>query len=135
MGTIIADKMPLLLLRAKQGSVNKFSALKFLKELKKQTPGKKLLFFWDGLSAHRAKIVSQFILTNKDWLRVERLPSYAPELNPVEYLWSAFKKHSANGNPDLGTLRRYARKARRRFSNQKLLTGFLKASGLYSQAV
>ena len=135
MGTIIADRMPLLFLRSKQGSVNKFSALKFLKELKKQTPGKKLLFFWDGLSAHRAKIVSQFILTNKDGWRVERLRSYAPELNPVEYLWSAFKKHSANGNPDLGTLRRYARKARRRFSNQKLLTGFLKASGLYSQAV
>src|SRR3989338_8812682 len=66
MGTIIADKMPSLLLRAKQGAVNKFSALKFLKELRKQTYGKKLLLFWDGLSAHRANIVSQFIKANKD---------------------------------------------------------------------
>ncbi len=132
MGTIIADKIPVLFLRAKQGSVNKFAALKFLKDLKKHKAGRKLLFFWDGLSAHRAKIVSEFILANKDWLRVERLPAYAPELNPVEYLWSAFKKHSGNGEPNLGALRRYARKARKRFSNDKLLTGFLKASRLYS---
>lgn len=132
MGTIIADKIPQLLLRSKRGSVNKFAALKLLKELKKQKAGRKFLFFWDGLSAHRAKIVFQFILANKDWLRVERLPSYAPELNPVEYLWSAFKKHSANGEPNLGALMRYARKARRRFSNEKLLAGFLNASGLYS---
>lgn len=132
MGTIIADNPPALFLRAKHGSVNKFAALKFLKELKRQKAGRKLLFFWDGLSAHRAKIVSKFILANKDWLRVERLPAYAPELNPVEYLWSAFKKYSANGEPSLAALRRYARKARRRFSNGKLLVGFLKASGLYS---
>ena len=87
MGTIIAEKIPSLFLRAKQGSVNRFSVLKFLKELKKQMAGKKLLFFWDSLSAHRAKIVSQFVIENKDWLHIERFPSYAPELNPVEYLW------------------------------------------------
>jgi hypothetical protein len=26
--------------------------------------------------------------TQRDWLTVERLPAYAPELNPVEYLWA-----------------------------------------------
>jgi hypothetical protein len=26
-----------------------------------------------------------------DWLRVERLPAYAPELNAVEYLWANLK--------------------------------------------
>jgi hypothetical protein len=25
------------------------------------------------------------------WLRVERLPAYAPQLNPVEYLWANLK--------------------------------------------
>jgi transposase len=25
------------------------------------------------------------------WLTVERLPAYAPELNPVEYLWANLK--------------------------------------------
>jgi hypothetical protein len=27
----------------------------------------------------------------QDWLQVERLPAYAPELNPVEYLWANLK--------------------------------------------
>ena len=29
--------------------------------------------------------------TQRHWLQVERLPAYAPELNPVEYLWSNLK--------------------------------------------
>ncbi|MEU3597975.1 transposase [Streptomyces sp. NPDC006798] len=28
----------------------------------------------------------------QDWLTLERLPAYAPELNPVELLWSSLKK-------------------------------------------
>ncbi|MEU7688807.1 transposase [Streptomyces spectabilis] len=28
----------------------------------------------------------------QDWLALERLPAYAPELNPVELLWSSLKK-------------------------------------------
>nr|WP_317453490.1 transposase [Streptomyces sp. CBMA152] len=28
---------------------------------------------------------------DQDWLTLERLPAYAPELNPVELLWSAIK--------------------------------------------
>jgi hypothetical protein len=27
----------------------------------------------------------------RGWLTVERLPAYAPELNPVEYLWANLK--------------------------------------------
>jgi hypothetical protein len=29
--------------------------------------------------------------TQRHWLQVERLPAYAPELNPVEYLWANLK--------------------------------------------
>jgi DDE superfamily endonuclease len=29
--------------------------------------------------------------SQRDWLTVERLPAYAPELNPVEYLWANLK--------------------------------------------
>ncbi|GAA2592089.1 transposase [Streptomyces axinellae] len=34
----------------------------------------------------RARVAEQ------DWLTLERLPAYAPELNPVELLWSSLKK-------------------------------------------
>jgi putative transposase len=32
-----------------------------------------------------------FIASQRHWLVVERLPTYAPELNPVEGLWSNLK--------------------------------------------
>ena len=132
MGTIISGRFPSLLLRSKRGSVNKRAVLKFIGELKRVMNRNRLLLFWDGLPAHRAKIVSQFVLGNRDWLRIERLPAYAPELNPVEYLWSALKKQAGNGEPNLSALSRHTRKARKRFSDKKLLAGFLRASRLYS---
>jgi len=46
-----------------------------------------------GLSAHRSHLVRDFILARRERLAVERLPSYAPELNPVEYLWGYWKHH------------------------------------------
>jgi hypothetical protein len=37
----------------------------------------------------------------RSWLRVERLPAYAPELNPVEGLWGNVKgTELANRCPD-----------------------------------
>jgi hypothetical protein len=32
-----------------------------------------------------------WLATQRSWLVVERLPSYVPELNPVEGLWSSLK--------------------------------------------
>ncbi|MGW2407964.1 transposase [Streptomyces sp. NPDC001739] len=31
-------------------------------------------------------------VAQQDWLTLERLPAYGPELNPVEMLWSSLKK-------------------------------------------
>jgi len=45
------------------------------------------------LPAHRARLVSEFIRAQGDRLMVERLPGYAPELNPVEYIWGYWKHH------------------------------------------
>ncbi|MFC8426928.1 transposase [Streptomyces sp. NPDC057236] len=35
----------------------------------------------------------------QDWLTLERLPAYAPELNPVELLWSANKTRELPTSP------------------------------------
>ena len=32
-----------------------------------------------------------YLDSQRDWLRAERLPAYAPELNPVEYPWANLK--------------------------------------------
>jgi transposase len=38
-----------------------------------------LLVVWDGLPAHRSKLVSEYLRTLNDRVIVERLPPYAPE--------------------------------------------------------
>src|SRR5215216_6479808 len=46
---------------------------------------------WDGLSSHWSTQMRAFLDSHRDWLTVERLPAYAPELNAVEYLWANLK--------------------------------------------
>jgi transposase len=46
---------------------------------------------WDGLPAHRSRAMRAWLNTQRSWLVVERLPAYAPELNPTEGLWSSLK--------------------------------------------
>jgi transposase len=42
-------------------------------------------------AAHRSRAMRAWLATQRSWLVVERLPAYAPELNPVEGLWSSLK--------------------------------------------
>ena len=48
----------------------------------------RLLVIWDGTPTHRLRKVSTFIASTNGGIAVERLPAYAPELNPVEYMWA-----------------------------------------------
>ncbi|MGG7569372.1 transposase [Streptomyces sirii] len=52
--------------------------------------GEPVVLVWDGLSAHWSRSMRAWV-AEQDWLTLERLPAYAPELNPVELLWSALK--------------------------------------------
>jgi transposase len=123
---------PKLFIRSITGSVNADEVLRFLKELKRHLRGKKILLFWDGLQAHRAKIVQEYLRTEKHWLRTVRFPAYAPELNPIEYCWGAMKKkHLSNLPPKFSVLCREIKTCRKKMNNQKLLQSFLKASELY----
>jgi transposase len=67
-------------------------------------------------------------------IHIEYLPAYAPELNPVEYIWAHWKQHELpNVCPkdfwQLGeTARRTLRKMRRRSS---LVTAFWRQSSLW----
>lgn len=94
----------------------------FLSHLLRQLRGK-LLVLWDGLPAHRARLVSAFIGEQGDRLAVERLPAYAPELNPVEYIWGYWKNHELpNCCPgDFFELSYYARRALRRMRRRSPL--------------
>jgi hypothetical protein len=68
------------------GTIKSPQVVDFLKRLQRHLPGK-LLIVWDGLRQHRSRLVKQFIDEQHGRLHLEYLPAYAPELNPVEYLW------------------------------------------------
>lgn len=67
--------------------------IEFLKHLLRYIEGD-ILLIWDRLPAHRSKITQQFIRDQKGRLEIEYLPPYAPELNPVEYIWGYWKQHA-----------------------------------------
>ena len=78
-------------------------------------PGR-LLVIWDGLPAHRSSLVQHCVAGQRARLELERLPAYAPELNPVEYLWGYWKHHELpNFCPkNFAELSDHARRALRR---------------------
>jgi DDE superfamily endonuclease len=52
-----------------------------------------ILLIWDRLPAHRSQKTQQFIGDQNGRLEMQYLPPYAPELNPVEYIWAHCKHH------------------------------------------
>jgi transposase len=67
------------------------SLIGVLGELRGFLGGQKATLLWDGLPAHRSKAMRAWLRRQRHWLVVERLPAYAPDLNPVEALWSNLK--------------------------------------------
>jgi transposase len=114
------------------GAVRAPQVVDFLRHLLRQMPGK-LLIIWDGLPVHRSRLVAQFTHGRGDRLILARLPAYAPELNPTEYIWGHWKCHGlANFCPaDFQQLtaaaRRTLRKAQKRPS---LIRAFWKQAEL-----
>ena len=67
------------------------SLIQALGELRGFLDRQKATLLWDGLPAHRSKAMGAWLRRQRYWLVVERLPGYAPDLNPVEALWSNLK--------------------------------------------
>lgn len=74
------------------GAIKSPPVIAFLSALKAQLK-RKLLVIWDGLPAHRSHLVRDYLESLHGAIQIERLPSYAPELNPTEYVWGYLKQH------------------------------------------
>jgi hypothetical protein len=73
------------------GSYDTASLIEVLTQLRMFLGGEKATVLWDGLPAHRSKAMAAFVTSQRGWLVVERLPGYAPELNPAEQVWGNLK--------------------------------------------
>jgi transposase len=73
--------------RSQDCALNADDVVGFLEPLRREVPGR-MVIIWDGAPIHRSRTIREF-LTNgaAPRLRLERLPAYAPELNPGEGLW------------------------------------------------
>jgi transposase len=69
--------------------VNGERAAEFLRELLKQLRGP-VIVVWDRGNMHRGPHIRRLLRRHRR-LRLESLPPYAPELNPVEQLWQHLK--------------------------------------------
>jgi hypothetical protein len=75
------------------------SVTDFLRGLLRHLRGK-VVVVWDGGGNHKGPAIRAFLRRNRR-LTLERLPAYAPDLNPVEAVWSWLKYGQlANYVPD-----------------------------------
>lgn len=81
------------LFRFHDGSIRSAQIVEFLKELRRHLK-RKLLIIWDGLQAHRSRLVRDYLDWTKGAVQVAFLPPYAPGCNPVEYLRAWLKRHA-----------------------------------------
>ncbi|MFD2414805.1 IS630 family transposase [Amycolatopsis pigmentata] len=60
-----------------------------------QQLGGPIVLIWDNLNTHISAAMRELIAA-RDWLHVIRLPAYAPDLNPIEHVWSHIKRSLGN---------------------------------------
>ena len=115
----------------RDANVNARRTAAFLAQLDRQL-GAPFVVVWDNLQAHRAIVVRDFLATHPHVRRVF-LPPYAPELNPIEYLWGHLKTNPlANlAMPDVDELADVARSHARSLQHRSdLLKSFVRHSPL-----
>ena len=105
----------------------------FLEHLLREVPGR-MVIIWDGAPIHRSQVIKAFLAHGAaQRLHLERLPAYAPELNPGEGLWQQLKgvelRHVCCFNiPHLRhELRDAVKRVRRR---PRLITSFFRGAQL-----
>ncbi|MET8130036.1 transposase [Streptomyces sp. NPDC005065] len=93
--------------------------------------GGPIVVVWGNLNTHLTAGLKRYEAEH-DWLTTIRLPAYAPDLNPVEGIWSLVRRAMANtafNTPD--DLDRILRRELRRTQlRSHLINGCLTATGL-----
>jgi transposase len=95
--------------------------VRFLQLLLREIPGK-LLVIWDGAPIHRGQPVKDFLTKGgAKRIHLERLPAYAPELNPQEGVWNLLKRVELKNVCclDLQHVQQEVRRAKERLRHRK----------------
>ncbi|MEW1914570.1 transposase [Kitasatospora sp. NPDC085895] len=94
--------------------------------------GGPIVLVWDNVRLHLTADMREFIDANAEWLTVFQLPTYAPDLNPQEGIWSLVKRDI--GNLAAANLTQITRAVKRRLKRIQyrpdLVDGCLTQTGL-----
>jgi transposase len=72
-------------------AINSEDVIAFLEHLLREVPSR-MVIIWDGAPIHRSRVIQGFLANGAAHrIHLERLPAYAPELNPGEGLWAHLK--------------------------------------------
>ena len=123
-----------LFFKTKPDSYNTESLVAFLKDLKREFRSRNCILIWDGLPAHKSGEMKKYLASQHEWLFVERLPGYSPDLNPVETLWGNVKGQELSNlcAEDLGEVAEALQRGMARVGACDELAGaFLNHAGLF----
>src|SRR6202521_3953514 len=82
-----------LVFQLRPGAYNDETLIEFLAEVHQHEEQRSIILIWDGLLSHRSRRMLDWVATQRDWLSIDQLPGYAPDLNPIEQVWGNMKSH------------------------------------------
>jgi transposase len=110
-----------LYMRTQEDAFDAQGVVGFLRVLLRKLRGK-VLVIWDGSPIHKGQPIKDFLTRGATKrLHLERLPGYAPDLNPDEGIWNYLKRVELKNRccRDLAELHRELRRAKERLRHKR----------------
>lgn len=81
------------LVTSQENKFNSMTFLSFLKQLlRHRRKGRKMVVILDNARWHHARLLKPWLRTHRHVLRLDFLPPYSPELNPIERVWKLTRR-------------------------------------------
>jgi transposase len=110
-----------LFMQTRQDAYDAAAVVGFLRLLLRKIRGK-VLVIWDGSPIHKGQPIKDYLARGAaKRLHLERLPGYAPDLNPDEGIWNYLKRVELKNRccADLAELRVELRRAKERLRHKR----------------
>ena len=101
-----------LVFKIHQKKIKSDEYVEFLTQITKYHSHRKIIIITDNASIHKSNLVRGFLKSNEKIFAIYYLPTYAPELNPDEHVWSYLKSYLLNAHQakNIGELEDLTRK-------------------------